>query len=849
MLRRKRLAQSSAFATRSFKPKSLLAALGAAGLSFALATPSHAVLERFGPINNSPTVGGFPAWAQDKTGLALEFCDLMSQAEFDGGWCLLIPPGPVFPESFPINFFGEHFYFDAGASLNGSGIQANLGLALEATFLQPTPIPGDQMVFGRIRFVLRSVPVTGTYTVHHPYGTWIFLDVPAGDRIFFTEDIGVACIGTFTCALDSNIGPFLLPSATPGGAEVPPIPDILAGQDPYYDALVTAGAATPYPGTGKKYIADPGRLGPVTGSPLPPFLGSDGLLHNHNTFRIEGPGGLVLQTDNFSLMGRVMTGALPGNVKADRASYTKLVTTPNGNNKKLDVFATANPTSTGRVPAQPTPPAITPILTFFDVPCAGTVDPVTGAILPPYSKPATGNEIQMVNAGNKYWGQTHPVAIPTHSCLEDSTARDAAGNVVPVFYNVKVTDEVAITALAGSSGAVYDAANGGTLTVKATSSDTEVPPVLTVAGYGDMVNGTLTVTPLAAPPAKVSVVSSEGGSAELLVTTNVGTAGGGGATVPLAVNDDVSMFEDCSATTATACATPLVITPLANDTFQGAPITTGTVTITAQPRLGTAVLNLDNTITYTPNANVSGVEGIGYTVTVNGIVSNIAYITINVAAVNDAPVAVNDATDAVVAVANSINVMANDTDVDGIADPLFGLGTIQILTWPAELGPQPVPAGGVVSFTPTTSGTFTFTYNVVDNAGAASVTPATVTVTVRASETISFVRSEYRASQARWTVTGADNVHAGQTLTIVYNDGTLTAAEGGGTCNGTATLPKCVLGTAVVDGLGNWALDVRAATGSLNPTSASWTTRPTVVRAFSSSPVLGGSRTNSIAFR
>ena len=49
-----------------------------AALALALATSSfcaHAVLERAGPVNIAPSVGGFPAWYQDTTGIALEFCD------------------------------------------------------------------------------------------------------------------------------------------------------------------------------------------------------------------------------------------------------------------------------------------------------------------------------------------------------------------------------------------------------------------------------------------------------------------------------------------------------------------------------------------------------------------------------------------------------------------------------------------------------------------------------------------------------------------------------------------------------------------------------------------------------
>lgn len=826
---------------------SLARTILATSVALALMSPAQAALERMGPINNSPTVGGFPAWFQDKSGIALEFCDPLNQAELDGGWCTLIPPGPVYPESFPGNFFPEHFYFDATAGANVGTTKARLIMAMEAAFANNAAAAGDQMTFGRIRIFITNVPFTGDYTVYHPYGKWVFPGVAAGDRIFFTQDVGVACVGTFTCALGTDIGPFVLPSPTPGGAELPPIPDLVPGLDPVYDLLVSTGAATPYPNTGKKYLGDPARIGPVTGSPLPDFVGNDGLTYNHNVFRVEGPNGFVMHTHDFGVNGRLMTGAMPGKVAVDRASYAQVVGSTTG--KKLDVFATGQPASQGRTPAQPAPPAVTPILTFFDAPCTGTVDPNTLAVLPPYSAPVGATETQMVAADTKYWGQAHPAAVPTAVCVEDSTSRNAAGQVVPSFYLAAVTDE--LTPL-GGSGATYDPANGGTLSISTKSSDTLLPPVITAAGYGTLTNGLLTVTPLAAPPSKVTVVSSEGGTSELLVQTGVGSAGGG--PVPLALNDEFALNEDCSATPATSCAAPLTFNPIANDTFNGLPVPAGSVvTITAAPRIGTVVLNADNTMTYTPNANVNGAEGIGYTVTVNGAVSNIAYITINITPVNDIPVAVNDTAGAVVARANTINLIANDTDIDGAAD----LANAQIVSWPPQLGAQPVPVAGSVTYTPTSTGTFSFTYQALDKAGALSANIATATVTVSGSEAITIGKSNYKVgnqgggASARWTVDGTDSVRQNQTLTIVYNNGTLSAAQGGATCNGTDANPKCVIGTTVVDALGNYLYDkVLTPGGPSDPTDATaWSSKPTAIKVFSSSPVLGGSATKNIILR
>ena len=53
---------------------------------------------------------------------------------------------------------------------------------------------------------------------------------------------------------------------------------------------------------------------------------------------------------------------------------------------------------------------------------------------------------------------------------------------------------------------------------------------------------------------------------------------------------------------------------------------------------GTAVLNANGTVTFTPNANFSGAASFTYTVSDGASTSSPATVTVNVAAVNDAPV-------------------------------------------------------------------------------------------------------------------------------------------------------------------------------------------------------------------
>ena len=857
----------------------------AMALAFA-ANPAHAVLERMGPVSKAPSIGGFPTWFQDTTGVALEFCNPTSQAELDGGWCTLIPPGPTFPEAFPDPFFIEHFYYDATNVLKdaASGMNARLTLAVEASFANGTTVvDGDQVTFGRQRLFIRNLPFAGTYRVITPFSDDTYPNKQVGDKLFITKDVGLACVGTFECTLGTGIGPYLLPSPQAGGAEVPPMPDLItapAGTDPFYDALVAIGGASADPGTGKQYLADPKRIGAVTGSPLPNFIDSTGASRNHNTFRIEvsDAAGVVFYTiegeNNFTVNGRLVSGTLPGNVKTTRASYTADAT---GNVIDLDAFATAAPTTQARLPAQPVVAAVTPVLSFYDVPCGGAItvnpDGTTTVNPPPYTAPA-GVSHSMNVTGSDIWGQSQPGGLPpSHVCVVDSTARNAAGQVVPAYYLQQVTDDVLI------STATYNGPDNGTLTVNATSSDPTA--VLTLDGYGPAAAGSpgssvgvgagtgltlsagaATVTTLLAPPARVQVSSDKGGSDREKTVTARGPATMVG--VPVANNDALTMFEDCSATAAAICAAGAspVIDLIANDTvlLNGTQQTIrsvvannlAAVVVTATaPRLGTATITPDGIVTYTPNANANGTDSISYTVSVNGIVSNTGLLGITITPVNDIPVAGNVSANAVVSRLNQANLLTTSTDPDGNADVKDAV----IVSWPAQLGPQPVPANGVINFTPSSTGNFSVTYRVKDAAGALSANTATAAIAVIGSESISYTKDIFtRGNQggnasARWTVSGTDTVREGQTITIAYNNGTLRAT--GQSCNGTATVAACVVGTAVVDATGAWLYDkVLAPGGATDPTdTTTWSSLPSQTKAFSSSPVLGGSNVSGITLK
>jgi len=455
-----------------------------------LGQAAHAVLERAGPID---TANGFPRWYMDTTGLNFELCLPLTQAELASGHCLLLPgDAPATPEVFPGQFFNEHFFWHAGASITpATGGKALLVLGLEGAF--PGDVaPGKQVTFSRIRARLIPVPMTGIYRFIHPYGEETVFGT-AGGRIFFNDDVGVGTPGDFTGAMKGRFGPFLLPSLTPGAAtEIPPV-------------------AGPVPG--KLYIADPARIGPVTGSPLPDFLGNDGRMHNHNTFRIEGPVGSNLggsgvdfaETNGFSLMGRIHTGQIPSLVVPERATYAR-----SGGDQKIDVFATAYPTAASRLPGSVRPAGFAPVTSFFNETCGTTLD-AAGNLLA-YTAPASNAvESPMALQKNSRWGQSRiasNVMLPDSVCLKDNSGVNINGQPTPAYHPMPLNDTVKLTDV------LFDPVNS-TLTVKATSSDQVAPPTLTMADFNIPLNfGVATVSGINAPPTKIRVLSSIGGVGE-----------------------------------------------------------------------------------------------------------------------------------------------------------------------------------------------------------------------------------------------------------------------------------------------------------------------------------------------
>jgi hypothetical protein len=645
--------------------------------------------------------GFYPAWYQDTNGLKLELC--LSQTVSPNVpptnppstfMCTLLPePGfdPNLPIVFPANWGGETFWFTGDAAIdlpNNSCEDGNCAMelitAVEAAFGTDAVVNGDQISFARVRIRIDVPSPGGVYTVTTPYGTFrcgatcVALGSPdplpaaPGRRgINFTEDVGIGAPGNFTGALTGRIGPFLQAANAPGGAPTPTI----------------------IPATGEVFVGDPNIEQFVTGSPL-----------GANFFRVEGPGlgtnasfscnstpaptnpSNCVETKLFVVSGKMFDERLPTAVTVDRSTYAR---TPLGTSQ-IDVFATSTAAAT---------------LSMRDALVGGVATAMT-----------SDNE--------KFYGKQLNAALVPPPPFVVVRAEDQGGGTRPAELSSRVVDVVKITR------AAY-ALDTRTLLIEATSSDKFAPlPTLTVIGLGcpgpadpcvlesapGGVTNTLNVPNVAQPPARITVISSQGGSdtepVQIVPSINI---------APVANPDSASATQGVA----------VVINLVANDTDLGGAIDPGSIALVpgSGPAGGTAQLNVPapGQVTYTSTAQFFGTDSFRYTVKDNvGLTSNEATVTIRV---NGRPIAVADsATSQGLAV--NINVLGNDSDPDNNL-PL----TVANLTQPATgTGTAAVQSNNSVTYTPAVgfTGNATFTYQARDNLGALSAVAATVTVTVTA---------------------------------------------------------------------------------------------------------------------
>lgn len=231
------------------------------------------------------------------------------------------------------------------------------------------------------------------------------------------------------------------------------------------------------------------------------------------------------------------------------------------------------------------------------------------------------------------------------------------------------------------------------------------------------------------------------GSDMAMIDDIVVTGTAAGNTAPIASNDIATTNED----------SPVTINVLANDIDPDGDALT--VSIAAAPANGVAVVNADNTVTYTPAANYNGSDSFTYAVSDGRGGTASAAVTVTIIAVDDPAVAVNDAATTTLGTPVTISVLANDYHVDG---PL----TVASASTPSH-GTATVNADGTITYTPVAgyAGTDSFTYTLVGGATATvtvTVQGATPTMHVAGIDGIAAVKGNSSQWAAKVTVTIVD---------------------------------------------------------------------------------------------
>ena len=257
------------------------------------------------------------------------------------------------------------------------------------------------------------------------------------------------------------------------------------------------------------------------------------------------------------------------------------------------------------------------------------------------------------------------------------------------------------------------------VTIAVLSNDDDIDgDTLTVTGASDPANGsvavnldgTITYTPdpdfSGADVFTYGISDGNGGSDTATVTVTVNEIND----APAAVDDVAVTDEDVAAT----------IAVLSNDTDPDGD--TLSVTAASDPANGSVAVNVDGTITYTPDSGFSGVDSFTYTIDDGRGGTSSATVSVTVNPVDNPPVALDDSASTTVNLAVSLDVLTNDSDPEG--DTI----TITDITSQGTLGIATISGSSIV-YTPDpgATGTDVFTYEITAN-GLTSTASVTVTI-------------------------------------------------------------------------------------------------------------------------
>jgi hypothetical protein len=421
------------------------------------------------------------------------------------------------------------------------------------------------------------------------------------------------------------------------------------------------------------------------------------------------------------------------------------------------------------------------------------------------------------------------------------TQQAAAASPSPTAVNdgpFTVTKNTPLTLTAAQLVGNDTAAAGDTLGVSWVGSSTHGTAVLNA-------NGTVTFTPTAGYTGPASFIYNDIDTTNGYTSPNFATVS---LTVSAPVNQAPTAVNDGPFTVTNN--TPLTLTAaqlVGNDTDPNSGDTLSVSSVSGATN-GTAVLNANGTVTFTPTAGYSGAASFGYKVKdqAGAVSTNTATVSLTVSApVNQAPTAVNDGpftvTNNTPLTLTAAQLVGNDTAAAGDTLGVSWVGS------PVN-GSVVLNANGTVTFTPTAgyTGPASFIYNDIDTTnGYSSPNFATVSLTVSAAPNQAPTAVNDGpftvANNAQLTLTAAQLVgndtdpNSGDTLSV----SSVSAATNGTAvlnANGTVTFTP----TAGYSGAASFGYKVKDQAGAV---SANTATVSLTVTAASTAPPINTSNT------
>lgn len=607
-----------------------------------LSGQAHALLKAVGAVDPVSTV---PSYYLDTNNLALTLCTDQN------GFCILPPPfDPAIPPMSPItatgpvndaNFPDESFYYSAEAIFPIDGDTARLTFVIEAAFLGGV-MPDGGIVFLRTDLQkMQGLAGNSTYRVTHPYGTFTFTTDNVGDT---TGGGGVAVRQEDTAG-----GPAQwLPPGMKAGT--------VTGIGPYLTRKT--GGLIVDPVSGHTYIGDAVTPVEVVGSPTGNnFARIERIITNGTSHAPI----VVGETNLFTLMGRVFTGPIPSELSTT-ATYAR-----DAVKGQVDIFATTLPGATVNVSGT----GITSADLLQDVPATGkhflhiplaTSDLPTGLVVtnsldlqntPPHAL-ALVDEVNITEANYNQTTNVLTVRAASRDRLPPLPTLTVAGFTAPNTLDTNGVFTKTLTSIPPQTITVTSSKGGSaTAPVSVGVPDPVVitsPDTLPAYTIGSLYNQLLTVTGGVPPytwsgtvsgtlPPGINFFPSTGRlfgtpstigtyTFTLQVADSLGTTASKPFTITANTPPNPVAVDDTAATTA---GSTVVINVLANDSSPVSSLNPATVAVSAATG-GSAVANLDGTVSYTAPAN-AGTYTFTYTVKDNGatpLVSNAAQVSVTV---------------------------------------------------------------------------------------------------------------------------------------------------------------------------------------------------------------------------